>query len=415
MGAETKRSKVSRDAEMPEERIEPVDTPWSGKGVVTLISTQNEFALRAFNCSPARDREVHAGGGRSWRFTIREGGGTAILRWQRPREDPQRFEGLTGFGVSLFVAEPDKVTDFGLWAFTGNGGRFRWSSENVPSSALRRGWNHLRFSGNWMQAPLEHPVWGEVSALQVYVHANAATTFNLGRVWAETRPKASLLFIHDGGYAGFDQSPGYQDLLDRGIPVTWAVDCALIGDADHVTLDRLIDIGNENDNLISFHGWDGAISNQYTVAGEAREETAKCQQWIRRLPTSGRTGWRWRAAWMQNRSPFSPATDDMVELNPMWDPTREPPRGATMWPLTQPYNYRREALHHLSSRDLRELFQGAKETHGVLICYTHNVGEGITHIPPSLWAEFLELVDEGVSAGWLEGVTFEMLDTPEDR
>ena len=80
-----------------------------------------------------------------------------------------------------------------------------------------------------------------------------------------------------------------------------------------------------------------------------------------------------------------------------------------MWPLVQPYNYRREALHHLSPRDLQELFQNAKETHGVVICYTHNVSKGITHISPERWAQFLELVDQGIESGWLEGVTFETL------
>lgn len=408
-GPDATDAKVSDASTPSEEPIEQAGTPWSGEGVAELIDTRDDLRLSLFNCSPTLDRVVTMGDGPSWRFTVPNGGGTAILRWQSPSGTPAVFDGLTGFGVSLFVPEPGKITDFGLWVFTGNGGRFRWSSNNVPAPRLKKGWNHLRFSRNWMQVPLEDPLWGEVAGLQIYVRISSATSFNLGRVWAETRPKASLLFIHDGGYSGFDQSPGYYDLAARGIPVTWSVDCALIGDEEHVTRHRLIEVGNENGNSISFHGWDSSVSGDYTSAEQAREETAKCQEWIKNLPTEGNTGRHWRTAWMQNRSPFSPATDDMVGLNPMWDPTHEPPRGATLWPLTHPYNYRREALHHLSARDLQELFEDAKETHGVLICYTHNVGEGNKHISSERWEQFLSLVDEGVAGEWLEGVTLEIL------
>ena len=399
----------------PEEPFQPVGTPWQGEGVVELLNTAGSTRVNLFNCSAAIDRGVRLSEAPSWRFTIPETGGTSILKWQEARGDTAKFTGLAGFGMSLSVEEPEKITDFGLWIFTGNGGRFRWSSNNTTPHRLKKGWNHLRFSKNWMQPPLEDPAWGEVEAIQVYVQATSATSFNLGQVWAETRPKASLIFIHDGGYLDFDRSPGYVDLAARGVPVTWSVDCGLIGDTEHVSRDRLIEIGNENDNSISFHGWDSSVSGDYTHAEQAREETAKCQEWIAGLPCAGNTGLRWRTAWMQNRSPFSPATNDMVELNPMWDPACEPPSGPTLWPFTQPYNYRREALHHLSSRDLKELFEEAQQTHGVLVCYTHNVDDGITHISPELWTEFLELVDEGIAAGWLEAVTFETLTARDDK
>lgn len=405
---------VPQDLTVSRKPIEKVGVPWNGEGVAELIGVQDDLRLRLFNCSPTLDRGAHLGEGHSWQFTVPDAGGTAILKWEQSSGSATTLNGLTGFGVSLFVPEPDKITDFGLWAFTSNGGRFRWSSENFPAPGLKKGWNHLRFSRNWMQYPLDNPKWGDVDGIQIYVQAVAATSFNLGQVWAETRPKASLVFIHDGGYSGFDQSPGYYDLAARGIPVTWSIDCALIGDEEHVSRDRLIEVGNENGNSISFHGWDSSVSGDYTDAAQAREETAKCQQWIENLPTAGNTGRKWRTAWMQNNSPFSPATNNMVELNPMWDPDHEPPRGATMWPLVQPYNYRREALHHLSPRDLQELFEDAKETHGVLVCYTHNIGEGTKHISPERWEEFLELVDEGLNSGWLEGVTFEAL-TAHDR
>lgn len=413
VGSQTVPSEVDVIAEQETQTIDLVASPWNGQGIVDLVSVESADEATTFSCDQTIDRTTWLEGGRSWRFSVSEAA-TAITKFPDPLEGGEALDGATGFGVSVFLPEPENITDLGLWVFASNGGRYRWSTKNAAAPRLHRGWNHLRFDRTWTEVPLENPTWGDISAVQLYVAANADTSFNLGKVWAETRPKASLLFIHDGGYLGFDQSPGYRDLRSRGVPVTWAVDCALIGDSSHVTRDRLIEVGNENGNSISFHGWDGAVSNEYTSAEQAREETSKCQKWVSDLPTSGNTGSRWRAAWMQNRSPFSPATDDMVELNPMWDPVNKPPKGPVVWPLANPHSYRREALHHLSARDLRELFEEAKQTHGVLICYTHNVGDGITNISPELWAEFLALVDEGLEEGWLEGVTFETL-TSDDR
>lgn len=387
---------------------DPVGSPWEVDGRALLFSGPEQDST-AMNCAQSVDHQTRLGEKGSLRLEV-DGRATALVRINEPLQNIRRLRGLTGFGVSLFTPDPGAIEDFGLWVFASNGGRYRWSSANAAPARLRAGWNHLRFSPTSMRPPLEHPDWGDVAAVQFYVQTRGSTSFNLGSIWGETRPKASLLFIHDGGYLNFDQSPGYSDLADRDIPVTWAVDCALIGDETHVTRDRLIEVGNENSNSISFHGWDGAISNKYTSGEQARDETLKAQKWIKDLPTKGNTGWKWRTAWMQNRSPHSPATNDLVRANPMWDPNNRPPVGVGMWPLMHPYNYRRQALHHLSKRTLNELFEEAKETHGVLICYTHNVGEGSNNISPELWEQFLDLVDEGVREGWLEGVTFEMLE-----
>lgn len=408
--------KVGPQAQVSEEQSAavigtPWDAPWDTvghRGTVPLWGEGFTGTVKASNCELGVGEEVHLGSGKSLSVRLTDPG-TAVIRVEEPLAAEEHLEGVTGFGMSLYFTEPEAVEDFGLWVFSSNGGRFRWSSSGSSPETLKRGWNDLRFAANATQIPLENPSWGDVEAVQVYVKAAAPTSFSIGAIWAETRPKASLLFIHDGGYTAFDQSPGYKDLLERGVPVTWSIDCELIGDSTHVTRDRLIEVGDENSNSISFHGWSGAISNAYKDGSQAREETRKCQEWIQALPTNGNTGWRWRTAWMQNRSPFSPASDDMVEANPMWDPHNLPPKGATMWPLPHPYNYHRQAIHQLSERTMKEMFAQARKTHGVLVCYTHNVGEGATNIAPERWTQFLHAVDEGVAAGWLEATTFEKL------
>ena len=383
-----------------------------GRGIVDLVSDLGVQTPTVTHCVLAETVPEEVANPAAWGFDV-PGATTAIVKMALPKGDAVSLSGMTGVGMSLFVPDPALVADFGVWVFSANGGRFRWSARNTADK-LQEGWNYPRFGKNWMRSALERPQWGEISAVQIYVRTTAPTSFALGQIWAETRPKASLLFIHDGGYADFDRSPGYQDLRDRGIPVTWSVDCALIGDSEHVSRDRLIEVGNENGNSISFHGWNSARSQDYVDGAEAREETAKCQEWIADLPCAGNSGRAWRTAWMQNRSPFSPATNDMVKLNPMWDPTNRPPAGVALWPLTHPYNYWRGALHHLSPRALAELFEEAKQTHGVLICYTHNVEDGEKHISPELWQQFLDLIDQGLDQGWLEGSTFETL-TSEER
>ena len=383
---------------------------WDEPGTVTLLAVGDDQFSAATNGEQKVDTSVRLGDAASWNFVTPPDAFTTVVRAECT--DPGDFviDDLSGFGMSFFFPEPEVITDFGLWVFTRNGGRFRWSSATAAHQQPSKGWNYFRFRRNWMQPPFGNPVWGEVSAVQVYVKSSRATSFNLGQVWAETRPKASLLFIHDGGYSAFDMSPGYHDLRNRGIPVTWSIDCGLIGDPVHVTRERIIEIGNENGNSISFHGWGGGIRPaEYTSGEQARDETAKCQKWLEELPTAGNTGRLWRTAWLQNRCPYAPATNDMVKLNPMWDPANTPPRGADLWPLTRPYNYRREPIHNRSAEELRDLFVDAEQTRGVLVAYTHIVGEGRNNISGDMWAEFLRLVDQGVAEGWLECVTFEML------
>lgn len=82
--------------------------------------------------------------------------------------------------------------------------------------------------------------------------SNAATEVTIQQVFVQTRPKSSILFIHDSGYTLWDQSPGYFDLRDRNVPVTRSVDTGLMGDANHVTDARLREIVKENRNSIGF-------------------------------------------------------------------------------------------------------------------------------------------------------------------
>ncbi len=45
-----------------------------------------------------------------------------------------------------------------------------------------------------------------------------------------------------------------------------------------------------------------------------------------------------------------------------------------------------------------------------MVGYTHMVNvAGATDMTPELWNHFLNLIDNGIAEGWLEGVTFETL------
>ena len=381
--------------------------------IASLIAGQADETLIPTNATITADTTNVRLGLQSWKIAT-SGAVTAMAKVETFPTGQYTNPQTTAIGVWAYVEDASKVTTVGLYLYSD-------ASEanyyNIPISKLRggiagnirTGWNYWRFARFHTFTPTGTPTWGTIHHAQLYFVTNAATSISLQAINVEHRAKASIVFIHDGGYTAFDQSPGYHDLRDRGIPVTFAAVCSAIdSNPKYVTRARLIEMGDENGNSISFHSWSpsAAPSSGFT-ADQARAETARCQKWLSGLPTKGATGRMFRAAWYQNISPQSAASNGMVLLNPMFDASYQ--ATPTSWPPIDRFAFYRHPLHDQAAGANAAMFAQLQERREVLFVYTHNVSSNASDISPADWAEFLSLVDAGIAAGWLECVTVEQL------
>jgi hypothetical protein len=142
------------------------------------------------------------------------------------------------------------------------------------------------------------------------------------------------------------------------------------------------------------------------TAAQVQADTTKAQKWLARR---GYTGRIWRSAWMQNSAPQAPTTNPMVLVNSMYGAEGNTERIDT-FPFVRRHDLTRHALHSASLGTIDAWFAELQERHGCLVIYTHIVSDdGVSNTDASVWAYFLDKIDAGIAAGWLEGVTLESL------
>ena len=377
--------------------------------IVTLLGGHSDETFTVSNCTASADTVNKVFGAQSHKFTM-SGAVTATARLQ-PLPQGDVSVRASEFGALVYLEDVTRVTALTFQVYTDAGQVNYWNfnTANLPGGVagnLATGWNTLRFVSSRRGTSGSPATWGTCAGVRVTVVTNDATTVSVQRLWFQERPKASILFIHDGGYnSGWDTRPGYYDLRDRGVPVTWSCDVGLMGPGtDRVTEERLQELASENGNSIGLHGYDATVTSALTGA-QLQAQTMKAIKW---LAARGHTGRIWRSAWFQNAATNSSATDSLVLANPMGG--GDSVERVNTFPFEDTFNVVRVALHGKSDAEVDTLFAELEANHGVLVCYTHRVSEsGVTNITPAAWAYFLSKIDEGIAGGWLEGVTFEEL------
>jgi len=378
----------------------------SAPSVVSLVAGQADETPTVTNCTLSAETTIKRVGSQSHKLTA--AGAVTLTATYTLQPGPVTLSGLSGVGFLVYIADATKVTDLSVELYnasTSHAYKFNsnYTGAGTHANVIVTGWNLLRWPPSRAITVGSPAAWGTFTYARVIAVTNAATAIYVQQVTAEIRPKASLLFISDGGYSDFDTT-GYPDLLERGIPVTFAIDCDLIGNVGHLTEPRLAELAAENGNSVSFHGWDGSVTANMTAA-QATRDTVDSIKW---LAARGYTGRLWRAAWMQNDADQSAATDDLVLFNP--HNGADNVERVHNWPPSQRYNLVRIALHGVSEANMDAWFTQLQTNHGFFVCYTHKVSDsGASNITPTEWAYFLSKLDEGLDGGWLEGVTMESL------
>lgn len=314
---------------------------------------------------------------------------------------PVELRGVQGAGIRFQVEDPDSIVSFSV--------RYLGSAPNPEDGFMLRvrrvhkGWNVLRdFTSNRLPYPA---FFKRSQGIVLEVKTKRPTRFVVGNAWVESPAKARILFIEDRGYKTFAQK-GLPDLRALGIPVTWALDPALLGTKQGT---RLAVIPQQDlhsyllqGDAISFHSWDGSVTRNMTRQ-EILQDTQKAQRFLVR---EGLGSGRWRAAWTQNAAKNAKAAFPYLEA------CATPNERASLdgFPFLNRYDVPRVCLHGRSRMFMDVFFQQLQETHQLLVCYTHGIHpSGGNDITPSEWSYFTQKVRAGLQGGWLEGVTYESL------
>lgn len=370
-----------------------------GRRRVTLISGQEDQTIAVLNATSTPDTVRTVEGTQAVRVTTT---GAATASISHNPATALAFGAASLVRALIWLDEPVDIASITVSIRTSLDPVVQWVRSDATTGApLRRGWNLL----SWKAAEGTTTTWGQTLRTQVAVVTNRATAFTLQSVWVEAVAKAQILYIEDRGYQTFVDH-GLPALRARGIPVTWALDPMLhgtgTGKAAVVTDAQIAQFYADGDDL-SIHAFAGEITA--TMTGEQiREDSLKSHQWLQ--DRGYRRGREWRAAWTQNSAPAHAAAQ------PYYVAYATPTSNASLesWPFTDPWNVHRWSVHGRTEAVMDAMFTTLERTHGLLVCYTHGVHvDGGSDVTPAMWAYFIAKIDEGLTGGWLEGVTFSQL------
>lgn len=409
----TSNVKASLNASYAPDRAHPlIETPSAPQRIITLAGGQGDETVSSYFSTVTDDTTNYTIGDRGKRAVT---GRTSTFGVRYDYPTPLKFpaEDVDAIGVRVYIPDVTKVTVIyvDLYSDAGYTVGLAWqrNSTTLPHKPLVNGWNTLRWPA---YIGTRSASWGDVHRVQVMGLANdLAGEITVGHVWAEARRKASLLFINDGPYVDF-LANGYPGLKSRGFPVTWSIDPSLLGttvNSDGIDMTRMTEaeldgVAFENGNSVSAHAW-GDIETSGMTAAQIRADAMRTTKW---LQGKGYGGWLWRSSWWGEDAPeYAAAKPYYLGMS-----TYKSDSGPSAWPPIDRYNIPRYSLYQTRTNEqLDTVFEQLRTTKGYLAPFTHRVAANPGPFDMSLtqWDYFLSKIDEGISGGWLEGVTFETL------
>lgn len=317
------------------------------------------------------------------------------------------FPPAQAFCMWIYLPDVTKVSSVGIELSLNSGNTVTWSggSTTTPGMTLVNGWNLIRVKTvNGLQVL---STWGNLNRVRVYVVTTAATTATVGHVWLECPEKARLILVLDRGYKSFVTSGALARVRRAGVPVTWALDVTLLGTqagtgVEVVTEADIAGYAALGDS-ISFHSWDGTPTASKTAA-EIRADTVKCIKW---LQARGYAGRMWRAAWTQNLATnYTAAIPYVVGMSQSSVPSVK----LGIWPPRDIYNIERWEFYAKTPSEVDIHFDLWQKTHGLDVVYNHGINAaGGNDATPAEFDYWMTLVEQALTDGWLEAVTFEQL------
>src|SRR5699024_3963161 len=247
---------------------------------------------------------------------------------------------VSAVGMWLYVPEPEKVSHAVIrLGKKDDSPDYRVSNKDfLDIRDLNKGWNYLRYP-TWRN---NHTGLRELTSVSVeIVPTQVPTSVTLSEAWLETSEKAKMIFVEDAQFKTF-YDIAYPDLLERGIPVTWALRISNIGGEtgtirEQMTLNQIREVAKENDNVVTWHSYSSQTSASMTPE-ETKMDVVNAQKW---LLFRGFDGGSFKGAWFQNTAPNHKAAHDYLI-------TSATPYGnsnLTTWPFVNQYEVPRIDLH----------------------------------------------------------------------
>jgi hypothetical protein len=346
------------------------------------------------------------------------GTGSFIYTQATPWQPPP----VGAVGLACYIPSVANLTTVEVEIVFSSGGPWivTLSAASVP--ALASGWNYIRWAGAQSNpAGLQ----SAITSVRVVLVATGATSVTVAQIWAECRPKASLVVIADGAYysdfvlgtyggtspGGIQFTGGYADLKALGIPVVFAPDTGLMGagtiPADRSTWAQLAPVmADGNGNEMNYHGSSGNATQNMTTAQIITEVVTA----IKQLQQQGYPNPPIKAAWSQNEATNAAAAQPYMLGYRSPSGSSGSPAGA--WPPVNMWNIVCQALDEaVTWSTVRASLQAS---YGICVTYLHGIDPtgtagGIDGTTPAQWGLFLDFISAGVNGGWMEGVTFQTL------
>jgi hypothetical protein len=383
--------------------------------VSVLHNTTQAGVLAAGTTTMTSDTEHYSVNGSGIKITTSAANtGAWVLRDFSPALTGEDYSAA---GIEVWVEDTALIdslqvefnTDVGVWKRTATAAAL----DDLPAAnGLRTGLNVLRW--NWVSGGF--PNWATITRVRVLVQTNAATSYTVQSVFTEAprRKKAQLVFINDGAFRNYENYFAKR-MRDLGFPTQWAIGCSTVQLATksgpNLTVEELRELQALGD-MVSFHNHDtlnllgGGSEIASTATGaQLLDWTQKAQAWLK---ARNFRGWYVRSAWLQNNAPNAPTSG-------VWDilaatPTHTGRTALQSWPLQSPNAYPRITYHGMAPATLDTHFANLKETRQLGVFYTHDVNNaGGSDMTEAEADYFLTKCEQGVTEGWLEGVTMETL------
>lgn len=299
------------------------------------------------------------------------------------------MSGAQEFEVCFYVEDASKVSQVSL--------RTIQSDYSKDITAISNGWNKVRFiaegGGNYTT--------DSTTTIRLLVYTTYAIDIWWGSIVLVKPQYANLIVVADGPYKTF-YSNAYPALSAINVPVTWALDCNMIGNTNLINNDELLVLSGDGFSEFSFHSFDGTLMSSAT-AKQALVDTVKNIRFLRK--NGLQPNHIWRAAWLQNNCPNHVLADTEVEASATYNGKSS----VTQFPWMDEYNIDRIAMQGRETSYIDTLFAKLKLQHCTAILYTHGISDAETDTSSTLLSYYVSKISTGISEGWLNPTTYSRL------
>lgn len=325
--------------------------------------------------------------------------------------------GLSEIGMGIYLSAAANVSLFELEVTTKlGGGTSNWRYV-INDGSLVDGWNQLRRfasshanTGGWAE---DSP---EITRVRFIIVTTGSVNVYVDHVYGVERSKSSLIFMSDLSEKYFLEGTdldgavtgGLPDFNERKLPCTLACLPGQWGTSSARPTVAMIQAAAAQGHVIGLHSFSGENTASMNLAG-MRNYAIKGINAIKQA----KVPWfPFRSAWFQNAGNMTSTQtgmDDLFYGLATWNANLN---GMNSWPPINRRNIGRYPIHNNTDEATNTVFSTLKNTHQVAIHYTHYITNNTgstTNMVKARWDHYLTKLDEGLSEGWLEVVTPEIL------